>query len=71
MDRRGFTLVELMMVVIMVFWPFIDRWIMKRWNNPWISPGFGLAGLAVFLILTLREAFHGYVLFADWWQRLM
>ena len=59
------------MIVVMVFWPFIDRWIMKTWKNPWISPCFGLAGLAVFLALTIREAFHGYVLFHDWFPRLV
>lgn len=61
---------QLVMVVIMVFWPFIDRWLVQRFQNRWISPCFGLAGLAVFLGLTIREAFHGYVLFHDWWPRL-
>jgi len=62
---------QLVMVLILVFWPFIDRALLQRWNNPWISPAFGLAGLAVFLGLTLNEAFHGYVLFDDWYQRLL
>jgi ubiquinol-cytochrome c reductase cytochrome b subunit/cytochrome b6 len=62
---------QLVMVLILVGWPFIDRLILKQWNNPWISPAFGLAGLAVFLALTVREAFHGYVLFHDWWARLL
>lgn len=54
---------QLVMVLIMVCWPFIDGWILRRWNKPWISPCFGLAGLIVFLALTIREAVHGYVLF--------
>lgn len=64
-------LLQLVMLLIMVFWPFIDGWIMRRWNKPWISPCFGMAGLAVFLVLTIREAIHGYVVFHDWWPRLM
>ena len=62
---------QLVMVVLMIFWPFIDRAIMNKWNKPWLSPVFGLAGLAVFLALTIREAFHGCVLFNDWFPRLM
>jgi len=62
---------QLVMILIMVFWPFLDGWMLKKWNKPWLSPVFGLAGLAVFLALTIREALHGYVLFHDWWPRLM
>lgn len=62
---------QLVMVLIMVFWPFIDGWILRRWHKPWISPCFGLAGLIVFLALTIREALHGYVLFHDWWPKLL
>jgi quinol-cytochrome oxidoreductase complex cytochrome b subunit len=61
---------QLVMVVIMVFWPFIDGWMLRRWNRAWLSPCFGMAGLAVFLGLTVKEALHGYVLFHDWWPKL-
>jgi quinol-cytochrome oxidoreductase complex cytochrome b subunit len=62
---------QLVMVLIMVFWPFIDSWMLRKWRKPWLSPWFGLGGLAVFLALTLREACHGYILFSDWFPRLM
>jgi quinol-cytochrome oxidoreductase complex cytochrome b subunit len=62
---------QFVMVVIMVFWPFIDKWLVRVFKNHWVSPCFGLAGLAVFLGLTIREAFHGYVLFQDWFPRLV
>ncbi|MDZ7359742.1 MAG: cytochrome bc complex cytochrome b subunit [candidate division KSB1 bacterium] len=44
-------------VLMFIFWPFIDRWLVRRYPTREISFWVGVAGFAVYMIFTLWEAF--------------
>ena len=47
--KKGFLL-------ILLFWPFLDRLLMKRWPGREISFWIGVGGFTTFLVFTVWEA---------------
>jgi quinol-cytochrome oxidoreductase complex cytochrome b subunit len=44
-------------VMLFIFWPFIDRWLLRRFPAQEVSFWAGVFGFAIFMIFTLWEAF--------------
>jgi quinol-cytochrome oxidoreductase complex cytochrome b subunit len=44
-------------VMTFIFWPFIDRWLVRRYPTKELSFWLGIIGFAIFMIFTLWEAF--------------